>query len=95
MDKITGTGLTFDDILLLPKKSSIVPSAASTKTSLTRNIKLNLPIISAAMDTVSESQMGIAMAREGGIAVIHKNMPPEVQAAEVDRVKRSESEMIT
>ncbi|MBU4487391.1 MAG: IMP dehydrogenase [Candidatus Delongbacteria bacterium] len=95
MDKIIGLGLTFDDVLLVPKKSSVRPSEADTTTYLTRNIKLNIPIISAAMDTVSEYQMGIAMAREGGIAVIHKNMTAEEQAIEVDKVKRSESGMIT
>jgi len=94
-EKILGLGLTFDDVLLLPQKSSVRPPEANTVTNLTRNIKLNIPIISAAMDTVSEFQMGIAMAREGGIAVIHKNMTPEEQAVEVDKVKRSESGMIT
>jgi IMP dehydrogenase len=95
MKKITGMGLTFDDVLLIPQKSSVKPSEANTVTWLTKNIKLNVPIISAAMDTVSEYQMGIAMAREGGIAVIHKNMTAEEQATEVDKVKRSESGMIT
>ncbi|MBN2858226.1 MAG: IMP dehydrogenase [Candidatus Delongbacteria bacterium] len=95
MEKIKETGLTFDDILLIPKKSTVKPSEAATDTMLTKNIRLNIPIISAAMDTVSESQMAIAMAREGGMAVIHKNMSPEEQASEVDRVKRSESGMIT
>ncbi len=95
MEKIMETGLTFDDVLLLPKRSRIKPSEADTTTYLTKNIKLNIPIISAAMDTVSEYQMGIAMAREGGMAVIHKNMSPEDQAIEVDKVKRSESGMIT
>ncbi len=95
MEKILETGLTFDDILLIPKKSSVKPPEADTKTFLTKKITLNIPIISAAMDTVSESQMAIAMAREGGMAVIHKNMSAEMQAAEVDRVKRSESGMIT
>ncbi|MDD4204658.1 MAG: IMP dehydrogenase [Candidatus Delongbacteria bacterium] len=95
MEKILDTGLTFDDVLLLPKKSSVKPSEADTTTFLTKNIKLNIPIISAAMDTVSEYHMGIAMAREGGMAVIHKNMSPEEQAVEVDKVKRSESGMIT
>ncbi len=95
MEKILDTGLTFDDVLLLPQKSSVKPSEADTSTFLTKNIRLNIPIISAAMDTVSEYQMGIAMAREGGIAVIHKNMTAEEQAVEVDRVKRSESGMIT
>ncbi|MBN2790097.1 MAG: IMP dehydrogenase [Candidatus Delongbacteria bacterium] len=95
MKKIIGMGLTFDDVLLIPQKSNIKPNNAKTTTHLTKKIKLNIPILSAAMDTVSESSMGIAMAREGGIAVIHKNMTPEEQAIEVDRVKRSESGMIT
>lgn len=94
MEKILENGLTFDDVLLVPQKSSVRPNQASTKTRLTKNIELNIPVMAAAMDTVSESKMGIAMAREGGIAVIHKNMPAEIQAAEVDRVKRSESGMI-
>jgi len=94
MTKILETGLTFDDVLLVPQKSSVLPQQADTKTSLTKNIQLNIPIISAAMDTVSESAMGIAMAREGGLSIIHKNMSIEEQAAEVDRVKRSESGMI-
>jgi len=94
MTKILETGLTFDDVLLVPQKSSVLPSQADTKTSLTKGIQLNIPIISAAMDTVSESAMGIAMAREGGLSIIHKNMSIEEQAAEVDRVKRSESGMI-
>jgi IMP dehydrogenase len=93
--KIMGMGLTFDDVLLVPQKSTVLPASVDTTTRLTKNIMLNIPIISAAMDTVSEYQMGIAMAREGGIAVIHKNMTPEEQAVEVDKVKRSESGMIT
>jgi IMP dehydrogenase len=95
MEKIIGMGLTFDDVLLIPQKSSVKPSEADTSTWLTKSIRLNVPIVSAAMDTVSEYQMGIAMAREGGIAVIHKNMTAEEQANEVDKVKRSESGMIT
>ncbi len=88
-------GVTFDDILLVPQKSSVRPTKANTETYLTRNIKLNIPIISAAMDTVSEGEMGIAMARQGGLAVIHKNLPAKEQAAQVDKVKRSESGMIS
>jgi IMP dehydrogenase len=88
-------GLTFDDVLLIPAASEILPSEASTESRLTRNISLAIPLISAAMDTVTESRLAIAMAREGGIGVIHRNLSIEDQAAEVDRVKRSESGMIT
>ncbi len=93
-DKIR-TGLTFDDVLLVPQKSEIVPSQVTLKTQLTKNIKLNIPVISAAMDTVTESKMAIALAREGGLGIIHKNMSIEEQAAEVDLVKRNESGMIS
>src|SRR5437762_2701674 len=86
--------LTFDDVLLLPAHSDVVPTQANTQTQLTRNIRLNIPIISAAMDTVTESHMAIALAQQGGIGIIHRNMPIERQAEEVDRVKRSESGMI-
>ena len=86
--------LTFDDVLLMPQLSSILPREVNLKTRLTRSINLNIPIISAAMDTVTESQMAIAMARQGGIGVIHKNLSIEKQVKEVDRVKRSESGMI-
>lgn len=87
-------GLTFDDILLVPMKSSVLPRDVDISTFLTPEIKLNIPLISAAMDTVTESSMAIAMAREGGIGIIHKNMSIEKQCKEVDRVKRSESGMI-
>src|SRR3954467_2076236 len=87
-------GLTFDDVLLLPRHSTIHPREVSTVTRFTRTISLNIPLISAAMDTVTEADMAIAMARAGGIGVLHKNMTVERQAAEVDRVKRSESGMI-
>lgn len=87
-------GLTFDDVLLVPAKSDILPSEVDVSTYLTRNIKLNIPIISAAMDTVTEANLAIAIAREGGIGVIHRNMPPEKQALEVDKVKKSESDII-
>ncbi len=87
-------GLTFDDILLVPQKSDVVPSEVTTKTQFSRNITLNIPIASAAMDTVTESQMAIALAEQGGIGIIHKNLQPEQQAKEVDRVKRSENGVI-
>ena len=88
------TGLTFDDVLLVPQYSEILPSEVNISTFLTKNIKLNVPIVSAAMDTVTESAMAIAMAREGGLGFIHKNMSIENQAAEVDKVKRHENGMI-
>ena len=87
-------GLTFDDVLLVPRHSTVHPREVSTKSRFTRTILLNVPLISAAMDTVTEAEMAIAMARAGGIGVIHKNMSIDRQAAEVDRVKRSESGMI-
>ncbi len=87
-------GLTFDDVLLVPRHSTVHPREVSTKSRLTRTISLNIPLVSAAMDTVTEAEMAIAMARAGGIGVIHKNMSIDRQAAEVDRVKRSESGMI-
>ncbi len=94
-DKFGREGLTFDDVLLVPAASEILPSEASTESRLTRNISLAIPLVSAAMDTVTESRLAIAMAREGGIGVIHRNLSIGDQAAEVDRVKRSESGMIT
>jgi len=87
-------GLTFDDVLLLPGKSSVLPTQADTRTCLARNIPLNIPIVAAAMDTVTDSRLAIAIARQGGIGFIHRNMSIERQAEEVDRVKRSESGMI-
>jgi len=87
-------GLTFDDVLLVPARSDVLPTEADTKTWFTRKIPLNVPISSSAMDTVTESHMAIALAREGGMGIIHRNMPIEKQAEEVDRVKRSESGMI-
>jgi len=93
--KIVKEGITFDDVLLIPAKSDVLPNEVSLKTRLTKKITLNLPILSAAMDTVTESDLAIALARQGGIGFIHKNMSIEEQAAEVDRVKRSESGMIT
>jgi IMP dehydrogenase len=92
--KIIGEGLTFDDVLVVPRYSEVLPRDVDTATQLTKNIRINVPIISAAMDTVTESQMAIAMAREGGIGIIHKNMSIEQQAKEVIKVKRSESGMI-
>ena len=86
--------LTFDDVLLQPGRSEVLPTAVDTSTRLTRNIRLNLPIVSAAMDTVTESRMAIAIAQQGGIGFIHRNIPVEQQVLEVDRVKRSESGMI-
>jgi IMP dehydrogenase len=93
-EKVLGTGLTFDDVLLLPAISDIIPSQADTSTWFTPNIRLNIPIVSAAMDTVTEARLAIALAREGGIGVIHRNLSIEDQVAEVDKVKRSESGMI-
>ena len=88
------TGLTFDDVLLVPNHSRVLPKDVDLSAQFTNNIKLNIPLISSAMDTVTESKLAIALAREGGIGVIHKNMSIEKQAIEVDRVKRSESGMI-
>jgi IMP dehydrogenase len=94
-EKITMKGLTFDDVLLIPQRSNILPKECQVHTKLTRNLTINIPVISAAMDTVTESQLAISIAREGGLGVIHKNLTPELQAAEVDKVKRSESGMIS
>lgn len=92
--KIVGDGLTYDDVLLVPAYSEVLPRDVSLQSNFTRNIVLNVPIVSAAMDTITESSMAIAMARQGGIGVIHKNMSIEAQAAQVRKVKRSESGMI-
>ncbi|HLS52485.1 MAG TPA: IMP dehydrogenase [Tissierellaceae bacterium] len=93
--EFVGEGLTFDDVLLVPQKSEILPRETDITTYLTKKIKLNIPLMSAGMDTVTEARMAIAMAREGGIGIIHKNMSIEKQALEVDRVKRSEHGVIT
>src|SRR5947207_13451885 len=87
-------GLTFDDLILQPALSDVLPAEADTRTCLTRKIHLNIPILSAAMDTVTESHLAIALAQQGGIGIVHRNMPIDRQAEEVDRVKRSESGMI-
>ncbi|NWL90238.1 MULTISPECIES: IMP dehydrogenase [unclassified Paenibacillus] len=93
--KFNKEGLTFDDVLLIPRKSETLPKEVDVSTKLSDRVKLNVPLISAGMDTVTESALAIAIAREGGIGIIHKNMPIEQQAEEVDRVKRSESGVIT
>ncbi len=93
-DKIRGVGLTYDDVLLVPARSSVMPRSVDTASWLTQSIRLNIPLVSAAMDTVTESELAIAIAREGGVGVLHKNMTVEQQTAEVRRVKRSESGMI-
>src|ERR1700734_3785848 len=87
-------GLTFDDVLLLPGKSSVLPTQTDTRTCLTKKIAINIPIVAAAMDTVTDARLAIAMARQGGIGFVHRNMTIDRQAEEVDRVKRSESGMI-
>ncbi len=94
MEKITKEGLTFDDVLLIPGKSEVLPGQVSLKTRLTPTIQLNIPLLSAGMDTVTEGKMAISMAREGGVGIIHKNMTIEEQALEVDKVKRSEHGVI-
>lgn len=95
MAKILKKAYTFDDVLLVPNKSEVLPREVSLKTNLTKKIELNIPIMSASMDTVTDSRMAIALAREGGIGIIHKNMTIEQQAVEVDRVKRQENGVIT
>ena len=94
-EKIVMEGLTFDDVLILPSKSDLLPKDVDLRTRLTRNLNLNIPVVSAAMDTVTESRLAIAVAREGGLGFIHKNLSIGQQAAEVDKVKRSESGMIS
>src|SRR5712664_1306265 len=94
IQEVLTEGLTFDDVLLEPARSEVLPSEVDTRTCLTRQIGLNVPIVSAAMDTVTESHLAIALAQQGGIGIVHRNMPIDRQAEEVDRVKRSESGMI-
>ena len=94
LEKDPRLGLTYDDVVLVPAKSAVLPSEVDIRSQLTRNIQINIPIVSSAMDTVTESRLAIAMAREGGIGIIHRVLPPVDQAAEVDRVKKSESGMI-
>jgi IMP dehydrogenase len=94
-ERIKGEGLTFDDVLLLPRRSEVMPGEVDTSVELCPGVRLNVPILSAAMDTVTESRMAIAIAREGGLGVIHRNLPIDQQAHEIDKVKRSESGMIT
>ena len=95
MGKIIGEGITFDDVLLVPQYSEVIPNQVDVSTYLTKKVKLNIPFMSAGMDTVTEHRMAIAMARQGGIGIIHKNMSIEAQAEEVDKVKRSENGVIT
>ena len=95
MGKIIGEGITFDDVLLVPAYSEVIPNQVDLTTYLTKKVKLNIPMMSAGMDTVTEHRMAIAMARQGGIGIIHKNMSIEAQADEVDKVKRSENGVIT
>ena len=95
MGTIIGEGITFDDVLLVPAYSKVIPNQVDVTTHLTKKIKLNIPMMSAGMDTVTEHRMAIAMARQGGIGIIHKNMSIEAQAEEVDKVKRSENGVIT
>ena len=95
MGRIIGDGITFDDVLLIPSYSEVIPNDVDISTALTKKIRLNIPLMSASMDTVTEHRMAIAMARQGGIGIIHKNMSIEAQADEVDKVKRSENGVIT
>ena len=94
-EKFAPLGLTYDDVLLLPDASDVVPSDVDTATRLTRNITLQIPLLSSAMDTVTEARMAIAMARQGGVGVLHRNLSIDDQASQVDLVKRSEAGMVT
>src|SRR5512140_585193 len=93
--RVIQKALTFDDVLLVPAHSTVLPREVSLTSRLTRSIQLNIPLLSAAMDTVTESRLAIALAREGGIGIVHRNLPADIQAGEVDKVKRSTSGMIT
>src|SRR5699024_3483329 len=95
MGKVIGEGITFVDVLVAPASSEVIPNQVELSTWLTKKVKLNIPMMSAGMDTVTEHRMAIAMARQGGIGIIHKNMSIEAQADEVDKVKRSENGVIT
>ena len=90
-DKFVGLGLTFDDVFLLPARSDVLPHTVNTSTRIAGDIVLNIPLLSSAMDTVTEARLAIALAREGGMGIVHRNLPIEDQAAEIDKVKRSES----
>ena len=92
--RVVQKALTFDDVLLIPAHSTVLPREVSLKTRLTRSITLNIPVVSAAMDTVTEARLAIAIAQEGGIGIVHKNMSPKAQAAEVTKVKRFESGIV-
>ena len=93
-EKFGYLGLTFDDVLLVPAESDVVPSEVNTASRVTRNISVQMPLVSSAMDTVTEARMAIAMARQGGVGVLHRNLPIEEQATQVDLVKRSEAGMV-
>ena len=93
-EKLATLGLTYDDVLLVPAESDVVPSEVDTGTRLTRSIELRIPLLSSAMDTVTEARMAIAMAREGGIGIVHRDLSVEDQVLQVDQVKRSEAGMI-
>ena len=95
MSKFLKEGITFDDVLLIPAESNVLPKSVDVSTTLTKGIKLNIPLMSAAMDTVTEYKLAIAIAREGGIGIIHKNLSIDEQAMHVDKVKRSEHGVIT
>ena len=94
-NKIPLVGLTFDDVLLLPDASDVIPSGVDTSTQLTRELRLNIPVVSAAMDTVTEARMAVAMARQGGMGILHRNLSIEEQAQQVEIVKRSEAGMVS